>query len=173
MSILPIVKYPNPILTKVSEPITTFDQSLKELASDMLETMLKAPGAGLAAPQIGKNIRVIVMDNTEQDEEYGTSTLTLVNPVIVYTEGIQEYNEGCLSIDDYQTLVKRYDLVEVEYQDLDGNPLKKTAQGRKAVILQHEIDHLDGIMFIDRLSPLKKNMFLTKLRKIMKRQLSS
>jgi peptide deformylase len=139
--------------------------TLKELAQNMAETMLAAPGAGLAAPQVGSLVRLIVIDGSEEGEEYGSKVLTLVNPVIVHSEGKQIFNEGCLSVDDFQSNVSRYDKVDVAYQDLEGLPLSISARGRKAVILQHEIDHLDGIMFIDHLSPFKKQLYLKRIKK--------
>ena len=166
--LLPILKYPDPLLSKVSSPVETFDMPLKELAGDMIETMLAAPGAGLAAPQVGRLIRLIVIDNTDEGEEYGSKVLALVNPVIISSEGRQVYNEGCLSVEDFQSNVNRFETVDVAFQDLEGLPLSITAKGRKAVILQHEIDHLDGVMFIDHLSPYKKQLYLKRIQKQLK-----
>jgi peptide deformylase len=164
MAILPILKFPDPILTKVSTPVETFDMALKELAQDMAETMLDAPGAGLAAPQVGRLIRLIIIDDSDDDRR-GEKTLALVNPVIVNAEGEQIYNEGCLSVDDFQSNVLRYETVDVAFQDLEGLPLSLTASGRKAVVLQHEIDHLDGIMFIDHVNPYKRQLYLKRIQK--------
>ncbi|MDR2460164.1 MAG: peptide deformylase [Deltaproteobacteria bacterium] len=165
MAILPILKYPDPLLLEVSEPVTEFDESLKKLSSDMIDTLKDAPGAGLAAPQIGKRIRLIVMDNSSLEDEQYNDVITLVNPVIVHAEGKQVYMEGCLSVEDLQSNVNRYLRVKVDYQDLYGNPKTIEASERRAVILQHEIDHLDGVLFLDHLSPLKRELYIKRMRK--------
>lgn len=145
--------------------MTEFGPDLKEFAKDMLDTLIAAPGAGLAAPQVARNIRLIVIDDSEIDEPHYVRTLTLVNPEITAAEGKQVYKEGCLSVTDLEANVNRSERVEVSFLDLDGNPRTLSAEGRKAVILQHEIDHLDGILFIDHLSPLKREMYVKSLRK--------
>lgn len=166
MAILPILKYPDPILKKKSKNVEIFDQDLKNLAADMAETMLDAPGAGLAAPQIGRSIRLIVIAGAENDEDFDERAIPLVNPRITRSSGEQLYDEGCLSVIDYNEKVIRAQEIEVEAQDLDGNGLQIKADGRRAVILQHEIDHLDGILFIDRISQLKRNIYKRKLKKM-------
>jgi peptide deformylase len=166
MAVLKILKYPDPALRKISEPVTVFDEKLGLLASDMLETMLNAPGAGLAAPQVGVLKRLIVIDNRDdREEEYGSKVLALVNPVITRAEGCQDDKEGCLSVLDLTANVKRYDFLEVSYQDLSGNKLTLEATGHKSVILQHETDHLDGVLFLDHLSPLRREIYLKSLKK--------
>ncbi|MDR2199692.1 MAG: peptide deformylase [Deltaproteobacteria bacterium] len=167
MSVLKILKYPDPLLRETSRPVTVFDARLRRLASDMTDTMLDAPGAGLAAPQVGELQRLIVIDDRDdsEEEEYGSKNLALVNPVIVRGEGSREEKEGCLSVEDLKALVERFDLVEVEYQDLAGEPRRLTAGGHKAVIVQHEIDHLNGILFLDHLSPLTRELYLKSLKK--------
>lgn len=168
MAVLPILKYPDPLLKEKSKPVEVFDEELKTLAADMAETMLDAPGAGLAAPQIGRLLRLIVVAGAENDEDYDERVITLVNPRIVRSAGEQVYDEGCLSVLDYNEKVIRAEEVEVEAQDLDGRPLHLAADGRRAVILQHEIDHLDGILFIDRISRLKRDIYKRKLKKMAK-----
>jgi peptide deformylase len=166
MSILPILKYPDPRLNKESSPVEDFGEELKALAADMAETMAAAPGAGLAAPQVGRLLRMIVVDRSDpEEEERSPSPLVLVNPVIVRADGTQIFKEGCLSVDDLTCEVTRYMEVEVEARDIEGNPFAIEAEGRLAVVLQHEIDHLDGVLFLEHISPLKRSMYVKSLRK--------
>ncbi|MDR2421889.1 MAG: peptide deformylase [Deltaproteobacteria bacterium] len=168
MAILPILKYPDPRLRQISKPVTAFDEELAALALDLRETMINAPGSGLAAPQVDQPLRIIVVDDTGEDEAYGEKVLTLINPKIVAAEGEQIYKEGCLSVVELQSDVRRSAEVTVEAQDVSGQKFVVTASGRKAVILQHEIDHLDGVLFLDRISRLKKEMYRKKLLKTQK-----
>jgi len=170
MAILPILKYPDPRLREKSAPVEVFDDELKTLAADMAETMLDAPGAGLAAPQVGRLIRLIVIAGADNDEEYDERVLVLVNPRITWAGGEQTFDEGCLSVWELHENVIRAAEVEVSAQDLDGNPIEIKADGRRAVILQHEIDHLDGILFIDRISQLKRDIYKRKLKKLQKEE---
>ncbi|MDR2339270.1 MAG: peptide deformylase [Deltaproteobacteria bacterium] len=166
MSIMPILKYPDPLLRKISEPVTEFDEGLAMLAADMKETMLAAPGAGLAAPQVGVLKRLILIDDRDDPEEdYGSKVLALVNPEITHYEGAQCDKEGCLSVVDLSADVNRHDLVVVAYHDLEGNPRTIKARGHKSVILQHETDHLDGVLFLDHLTPLRREIYVKSLRK--------
>lgn len=165
MAVLPILKYPDSRLRKKSAKVEVFDDELKDLASDMAETMLEAPGAGLAAPQIGKNIRMIVIAAAENDEEFDERFMVLVNPEITWSGGEQTYEEGCLSVTDLHETVIRAKEVEVSAQDLEGKPITLKAEGRRAVILQHETDHLDGVLFIDHISSLKRDIYKRKLKK--------
>jgi peptide deformylase len=165
MAVLPIVKYPDPRLKKKSKAVEEFDDELKTLAQDMAETMLAAPGAGLAAPQIGQNIRLVVIAGAENDEEFDERYLVLVNPKITRSLGEQIYDEGCLSVVDLNEKVIRAMEVEVSAQDLEGQPFQLSADGRRAVILQHEIDHLDGVLFLDRISSVKRDIYKRKLKK--------
>jgi peptide deformylase len=166
MSILTILKYPDPRLTEESSDVEEFGDELKALAGDMCETMISAPGVGLAAPQVGRLLRMIVIDRSDpEDEVRRPEPLVLVNPEIVRADGSQVFREGCLSVEDFQSEVTRYQEVEVEAQDLDGNLFTVEAEGRMAVILQHEIDHLDGILFLDHVSPLKRSMYTKSLLK--------
>jgi peptide deformylase len=167
MPTLNILKYPDPRLRAVCEPVTAFDDGLSLLAADMIETMLAAPGAGLAAPQVGIPRRLIVIDNRDdrEAEEYGSNNLVLANPVIVASEGRQSEKEGCLSVEGLSAGVNRFDLVLVDYQDLQGRPQRLEATGHKSVVLQHETDHLDGVLFLDHLSPLRREIYLKSLKK--------
>jgi peptide deformylase len=165
MPLLQILKFPDPALKSVSAEIREFTPELAKLAADMKETMLAAPGAGLAAPQVGRLIRLITVEASEEEEDYGASVLTLVNPEIVLAEGELIFEEGCLSVDDYRSNVKRFNHVQVRAQDIQGQPITIDYEGRRAVILQHEIDHLDGVLFIDRLSRLKREMYKKSLRR--------
>ena len=170
MSIRPILKYPDERLREKSEPVTVFDQELRDLARDLAETMLAATGAGLAAPQVGVPRRLIVMAGAENNEDFDDRTLVLVNPRLTRAEGEQVYDEGCLSVRALQAQVSRAAEVTVAYQDLEGGPRELSADGRRAVILQHEIDHLDGVLFLDHLSRLKREIYKRRLRKLRKEE---
>lgn len=164
MSIRKIFQYPEPVLRQETAPITVFDDSLKQLAEDMADTMYDAPGIGLAAPQIGESVKLIVVD-ISKDRENEREYMTLANPKIVEHDGFQLDEEGCLSVPELTSKVKRYKKITVFYQDPEGNPQQLTAEDRFAVVLQHEIDHLNGILFIDHLSSLKRNMYKRKVKK--------
>ena len=165
MPIRPILKYPDVRLREKSEPVTVFDEDLRALAQDLAETMLAAPGAGLASPQVGIPRRLIVMAGAGNDEAFDERTLFLVNPELAKAEGEQVFEEGCLSVPDLQEKMRRAAEVTVVFQDLEGRPREITAEGRQAVILQHEIDHLDGVLFLDHLSRLKREIYKRRLRK--------
>jgi peptide deformylase len=165
MAVMPILKYPDPRLREKSRAVTVFDEDLKALAADLGETMLAAPGAGLAAPQVGELCRMIVIAGAENGEDFDDRVIVLVNPEIVSAEGEQVYNEGCLSVEDFNEPVVRAGEVAVRARDVEGRPFELQAEGRRAVILQHEIDHLDGILVIDHLSRLKRDIYQRKLRK--------
>lgn len=164
MSIQKIYKYPEPVLRQKTESIDTFDDTLSQLVEDMAETMYNAPGVGLAAPQIGKSVKLIVVDITkgkEGEQHY----MPLINPEIVSHEGSQIDEEGCLSVLDLTATVKRHKKITVTFQDLKGQAQELSAEDRFAVVLQHEIDHLNGILFIDHLSPLKRALYKKKVKK--------
>ncbi len=166
MSILKIHQYPDTILRQKAEKITTFDGNLDEIVEDMIETMYDAPGVGLAAPQVGKSIQLIVVDTT-QDKEDVKKHMVLVNPEITVSIGKQIDEEGCLSVPELTANVRRYQQITVSYQDLQGKAHHLSTEDRFAVILQHEIDHLRGILFIDHLSSLKRNMYKKKVQKML------
>ncbi len=161
--LLTILKYPNPILTKVSEPVAEITEQTRELAEGMLTAMYKAEGIGLAAPQVGHSIRLIVVDVSEEHD----SPMVLVNPKLtpVEDEGLLEGEEGCLSVHDYRAKVKRFTKVHLEATDLDNKPVSMEADGVLSICLQHEVDHLDGKLFIDRISRLKRTLYDGKVKK--------
>ena len=161
-----IVKYPDPILQRPTEKITEFDDELRTLAADMFESMYKAVGIGLAAPQIGVSRRITVIDlsNKQTPED----KIVLVNPEIVHREGKQYGEEGCLSLPDIRDKVSRAAKVTVKAQDLEGNWFEMDGTELLARAFQHEIDHLDGILFPWRLSALKRDLILRRIRKLQK-----
>lgn len=161
MALLPILHYPDPRLHQSATPVTEFTAELKQLAEDMTETMYAAPGVGLAAPQVNVHQRLIVVDVSEDKN----GLMVLVNPQIIAREGEQEYEEGCLSVPGIYGKITRAARVKVKAQDLEGAPFEVEADGLLAVCLQHEIDHLDGKVFVDYLSQLKQNRIRTKLLK--------
>ncbi|WP_332308214.1 peptide deformylase [Desulfogranum japonicum] len=168
MAIREIITLPHPVLRQQAEEITLFDDDLKKLAQDMGETMYAAPGVGLAANQIGITKRIVVVDISENDDE--KKFITLVNPVISNGEGSVIDEEGCLSVLEYQAKVKRFQKIHVTAQNIDGTPMEFDAEDRFARIIQHEVDHLDGALFIDHLSSLKRAMYKKKLKKILQRE---
>ncbi len=165
MSILRILHYPDPVLTTKAESVTDITDEIRQLADDMAETMYAAPGVGLAAPQVGVSQRLIVLDCAGKDEP--PHLIKAVNPEIVDTEGECFEEEGCLSVPGFYTRVRRKASVRVRYRDLDDNAVELEADGLLAIAFQHEIDHLDGILFVDHLSSLKKGMFRKKYQKIL------
>ncbi len=166
MSLLPILTFPDPILRQKAEKITVFDDTLQIIISDMIETMYDAPGVGLAAPQIGESIRLIVV-NTARGEDEDDKSLVMINPEITKKDGKQVDEEGCLSVLDLTANVKRSFSVTVCYQDSSGKAHELSVEDRFAVILQHEIDHLNGILFLDHLSTLKRALYKKKVKKQM------
>ena len=166
MALLDILHYPEPLLKRTSQPVGVFDSRLRQLAEDMAETMYAAPGVGLAAPQVGELQRLIVLDCSANDEP--ADLIMAVNPEIIAQEGESLEEEGCLSVPGFYANVKRHSKVRMRYQDLEGEVRERDAEGLLAVCIQHEIDHLDGILFVDRLSPLKRSMFRKKYLKLMK-----
>jgi peptide deformylase len=164
--IYPIVKFGNPVLEKVAEPVTVFDGDLKKLAEDMFESMYAAHGVGLAAPQIGISKRLVVIDITFKEDP--SSKLVLANPEIIHTEGRHSQNEGCLSIPEFREPVTRARKVTIRAQDLDGNWLEKTGEELLARAFLHETDHLNGKLYISHLSALKRDLIKRKIRKLIK-----
>jgi peptide deformylase len=174
---LQVFTYPAPVLKKVAEPVEEFNQELQLFCKNLLYTMYEAPGIGLAAPQVGKGQRIFVMDIDFKREEVtkadGTkeyrftdfNPLVFINPVISNKAGEQLYEEGCLSVPGIYEDVKRAESITVEYQDLEGNSHSLNADGVLSVCIQHENDHLDGIVFLERLSMLKRNLLTKKFLK--------
>ena len=163
MAVLEICTFPNPVLKQKSRPIQKIDPKILQLVQDMAETMYSAPGVGLAAPQVGHSLRLAVIDVTPADGP--KNLLILINPEIVAAEGECTWDEGCLSVPDCNEEVKRSKKVVVRYQNLQGENAEITGEEILAIALQHEIDHLDGILFIDRLSPLKRRLIKKKFQK--------
>lgn len=167
MTVRNILIHPDPHLKKVCQPFEAVDEAARKLAEDMLETMYAAPGVGLAAPQVGTLGRVFVMDCTAKDEE--PRPLVLFNPRIVWTsEETSTYNEGCLSIPEIYEDITRPARCVVQWLDLEGREQEEEFSGLWATCAQHEIDHLDGKLFIDYLSPLKRQMITRKMLKLKK-----
>jgi len=163
MAILTICTYPEAILNKRAEPVTEIDEEVVRLVDHMAETMYSAPGIGLAATQVGVAKQVLVADIAPRRPE--SELIVLINPEIVAAEGEVIFEEGCLSVPDYQAEVKRHEKVTVRGLNLKGEEVELEAEGLLAVVLQHEIDHLNGVLFIDRLSKLKRDLYKRKLRK--------
>jgi peptide deformylase len=167
MSLLPLVILPDPVLRQVSTPVERFDAQLKSFSQDMLETMYDAPGIGLAAIQVAEPIRMLVIDLSKEDEP--SAPQVFINPQILSrSDAINIHEEGCLSIPDYFADVERPASLTVSYQDLEGTKHEINADGLLATCLQHEIDHLDGILFIDHISRLKRDMVVRKFKKLAK-----
>jgi peptide deformylase len=169
MSVLSILEFPDPRLRIRAEPVSVFDAKLKQFVADMFETMYAANGVGLAATQVNVQQRVLVTDMSEGR----TEPLALINARILEKEGSQVYQEGCLSFPGLYADVTRALKVKVKAQDADGNEIVVDAEGPLAVCIQHEIDHLEGKVFVDYLSPLKRGMLLKRLEKARKQAASA
>ncbi len=169
MTVRPLVILPDARLRLVSEPIASITDEIRALARDMLDTMYDAPGVGLAAIQIGVPKRVITMDVSKSETE--RQPMVLINPEILWTsEEKRAYEEGCLSIPEYYEEVERPDRIKYRYRNLDGEIVEAEAEGVLATCLQHEIDHLNGVLFIDYLSKLKRGRVIKKFQKAAKRE---
>jgi peptide deformylase len=167
MSLLDIVKYPDDFLLKPTKPVENIDGKFQKFIDDMAETMYSARGLGLAAIQVGQSRSFIVYDIEQQDD--GQNLQVLINPRIIDMEGqIISENEGCLSVPDYRSDVKRAERVLVEGYDREGKPVQIEADGLLAILLQHEIDHLEGRLFIDRISLLKRELYKKRIQKKLK-----
>jgi peptide deformylase len=158
-----ILTFPDPELKKKSLPVAVINDKTRELVRDMAETMYDAPGVGLAAPQIGVHQRIIVIDVAGKDEE--PNLIVAINPVIVHADGESYEEEGCLSVPKYAANVRRHARVVIKALNLDGEEVTCKADGLLAIAFQHEIDHLDGILFVDHISPLKREIFKRKYRR--------
>ena len=168
MSLYDIVLAPDPVLKTPGTALERVDDETRRLMDDMLETMYHAEGIGLAAPQIAISKRLLVLD-VEQTEDGPGNPMVFANPEIIHSSDTPNvYNEGCLSLPEHYAEIERPKIVRVKYIDYDGNPQEIEADGLLATCLQHEIDHLDGVLFIDYLSNLKRNMILKKMRKMKK-----
>lgn len=161
MALLPILRYPDPRLHRQAARVTTVDDAVRRLAADMAETMYEAPGVGLAATQVNQHVRVVVIDVSEEKSQLQV----FINPEILSREGECEGEEGCLSVPGVYETVKRAGRVRVRALGLDGQPFELDAEGLLAVCLQHEVDHLQGKVFVEYLSPLKQSRIKAKLAK--------
>ena len=158
-----ILAYPDPELKKKSAPVTIINETVRQIISDMAETMYAAPGIGLAAPQIGVHQRIVVIDIAGSEDP--PALITAINPVIVHAEGETFEEEGCLSVPKYAANVRRHAKIVVKGLNIDGEETTWRAEGLLSVAFQHEIDHLDGILFIDQISQLKREIFRRKYRR--------
>lgn len=161
MAVLPILHYPDPRLRKPAAPVTQFGAALQRVVSDMFETMYKAPGIGLAAPQVNLAQRIVVIDISRECNE----PRIFINPEILERQGKDVMEEGCLSVPDTYETVERASWIKVRAQDVDGQFFELACEGLLAVCVQHEIDHLDGKLFVDRLSTLKRSRIRRKFEK--------
>jgi peptide deformylase len=172
MAILPIIIAPDPRLRRKSVPLEGVDDAVRKLVDDMFETMYAAPGVGLAAPQVGIPERLVVMDIAGRDEP--PKPLVLANPEILsLSDSPIDVEEGCLSVPDHYAIVERHDACKLRYLDFEGASREMEAEGFLAACIQHELDHLEGVLFIDRISALKRNMILRKLAKARKQKASA
>jgi peptide deformylase len=161
MALLPILEFPDERLRKKAKPVEAVTPDIRRLVDDMLETMYAAPGIGLAATQVNVQLRILVMDLSEEKNE----PLVLINPELVSKAGTEESEEGCLSVPGFYEKVTRAESVEVRGLDREGQPIKMEANGLLAVCIQHEMDHLEGKLFVDYLSPLKRQLARKKVKK--------
>jgi peptide deformylase len=165
MALREVVQFPDPRLKNVSEPITEVTDEIRELARDMIDVMYDEPGIGLAAPQVGAPVRMFVIDTEWSDESVGKNPTVVINPEISDREGRITWEEGCLSVPDYTATVERDAMITLRGTDLEGKPIEERAEGLRAVCIQHEVDHLDGVLFIDRISRLKRSLYVKKRKK--------
>lgn len=161
MALLPILRFPDPRLKKIAVPVTTIDDTVRRLIADMAETMYEAPGIGLAATQVDVHKQIVVIDVSEDKSQL----LALINPRLENCQGQQQGEEGCLSVPGIYEKVERAERVTVHYQDADGVQRTMVAEGLLAVCIQHEIDHLNGRVFVDHLSQLKQTRIKSRLAK--------
>jgi peptide deformylase len=161
MAIRPILEYPDPKLREVARPVAEVDDAIRQLVDDMAETMYAAPGVGLAAPQIGVSLRIFVIDTATEDEP--AEFRAYINPEIIETRGTQSWKEGCLSFPGVAESIKRAEHVIVRAQGVDGVPFELEATGLLAVAIQHETDHLNGVLMIDKVGPIQRRRMGKKL----------
>jgi peptide deformylase len=165
MSVLDILIFPDPRLKKIAEPVTQVDEHIKKIINDMLETMYHAAGIGLAATQANIHQRIIVIDISENRR----SPICLINPAIINHSGTIGWQEGCLSFPNIYTKVKRHTNIEIEYLDIDNKTQSLTADGLLSICIQHELDHINGITFYDRISPLRQALLKKKIKALGKK----
>lgn len=163
-----ILTYPDTVLREPAEPVTNIDGKIHEFINDMVDTMYHAPGIGLASNQVGEPYRIIVFDISGRDEP--SDLVVLINPEIIEVDGVVSSDEACLSVIDYSAEVKRAQRVTVQGLDREGNPITLKRDGLGAIVLQHEIDHLNGLLFIDHVSKLKRELYKRRLKKMLKQR---
>jgi peptide deformylase len=164
MALLPVLIAPDPRLKLKAKPVAQVDSTVRQLMDDMLETMYLAPGIGLAAPQVGEALRIIVADVARDEEE--KQPIRMANPEILWrSDELATYNEGCLSLPEHYADVTRPAEIRVRYLDHENEIREMKAEGLLATVIQHEMDHLQGVLFVDHISPLKRNIILRKLAK--------
>ena len=170
MALRPILLIPDKRLKKIAEPVREIDKNIHALVDDMFETMYEAPGIGLAGPQIGVMSRIVVMDCArEEDEKH--DPIAMINPEILwFSEELRVHEEGCLSIPEYFEDVERPDNIRIRYKDVDNKTIEREADGLLATCMQHEVDHLEGKLFIDYLSRLKRGRIIKKFTKLARRE---
>ncbi|MEE9566963.1 MAG: peptide deformylase [Desulfobacteria bacterium] len=172
MAVRRILTYPDTVLRERAEPVTNIDGKIQQIIDDMADTMYHASnGVGLASNQVGELRRIIMFDTSAKDEP--NDLVVLINPEIVEADGIVVNEEGCLSVIDYRADVKRAERVTVKGIDREGDPITLKKEGLDAIVLQHEIDHLNGILFIDHISKLKRELYKRRLKKVLKERDSS
>ena len=168
MAVLTICTYPDPVLRRKTECVKIIDKGVQRLIDDMVNTMYDAPGVGLAANQVGRSLSLIVVDIQREECEYGL--IVLINPELVSARGEMTFEEGCLSVPDYFASVTRHEEIVVSGLDRDGKQIQITASGLLAIALQHEMDHLEGKLFIDRISPIARDIFKRRWKKKIKEE---
>jgi peptide deformylase len=165
MALREIVQFPDPRLKEISQPVGEITEEIQQLVRDMCEVMYDEPGIGLAAPQLGEAIRLFVIDTEWSDGGAERCPQVMINPEFLHKEGTIVWEEGCLSVPDYTADVERAARVTIRAQNLEGKEIVEEAEGLRAVCLQHEFDHLDGKLFIDRISRLKRSLYVKKRKK--------
>ncbi len=170
MALREVLQFPDKRLREKSAPVGAITDEIRTLAEDMLDVIYDEPGIGRAAPQVGERIRLVVVDTQWNEEGGERNPLVLVNPVITERSGSLSWNEGCLSVPDFQADVERSEFVHLSAKDLDGNSLEIDAEGIQSVCFQHELDHLDGILFIDRISRLKREIYARRRKKQLRQE---
>ncbi len=168
MALLPICKYPDPVLREKTRSVVNIDNGIQRLIDDMIDTMYHAPGIGLAANQVGRPLSLLVIHIQREECEYGL--IVLMNPELVSAQGEITFEEGCLSVPDYFANVKRHEEVVVCGLDREGKKIEIAASGLLAIALQHEMDHLEGKLFIDRISPVARDIFKRRWKKKLKEE---
>ena len=165
MALREIITYPHPILKLTAKPIDRVDDTVRKLIDDMVETLYAAPGVGLAAPQVSQSLELCIVDIGVQNDKPGSDLVVLINPKIVASSGVITWNEGCLSLPDFEESMDRAANITVEAIGRDGKQFRLEAEGLKAVCIQHEMDHLKGVTLADRVSFVKRNLYLQKVKK--------